>query len=58
MIPKNRKPSTGKRKPPPVTLAHCAAWQGPQTPATGAPATHPAETTQRPSTGQKSGVKE
>jgi hypothetical protein len=27
--PKRRKPSTGKRKPPPVTLAKATAWQAP-----------------------------
>ncbi len=27
--PKHRKPSTGKRKPPNVTLANAVAWQAP-----------------------------
>jgi hypothetical protein len=52
---KRRKPSTGKRKPPAVTLARCAAWQAPLAPAEGVPATHAAETTQGGCTGEKSG---
>ena len=60
--PKHRKRSTGKRKPPLVTLARAAAWQAPCA-ATGAPlagksgsrATPAAEAQEGHSAGKKSG---
>jgi hypothetical protein len=65
MTPKHRKPSTGKRKPPPVTLAKATAWQAPPA-ANLAPlagkshpaATHAAENTEGHSAGKKSGSAE